>query len=65
MADAGRLVGAVTEETKTPPPPDPKFVQVGLGVMMGALCVATARSVTMAKRIANALNFYKPNDRGY
>jgi hypothetical protein len=58
----------MSEETKDPKPiliREPKFVQVGLGIMLGAFCVATARSVTMAKRIVNALNAYNPNDRGY
>lgn len=51
--------------TQSSPPAPLKFVQIGTGIMLGALCVATARSVTMARRIVNALNRYIPNERGY
>lgn len=41
-----------------------KFVNVGASVMQGAESIATCRSVNMAKRIAAALNWYKPGRRG-
>ncbi len=41
-----------------------RFVAVKLAVMRGADRVAVAVSHTMAKRIANALNAHKPNQRG-
>lgn len=40
------------------------FVSIGLGIMHGKKWVAKATSVTMARRIANALNSYTPNDKG-
>lgn len=36
----------------------------GCAVMYGLECVGVARSHTMAKRIANALNAYQPNREG-
>lgn len=42
----------------------PQFVNVGASVMRGAETIATCRSVTMAKRIAAALNWYRPGPRG-
>lgn len=47
-------------------PPGPKFVAVhhSKTVMRAAQFIATACSHTMALRIANALNRYKPNERG-
>jgi hypothetical protein len=41
-----------------------RFVNVGATVMQGSESVASCRSVTMAKRIAAALNWYKPGRRG-
>jgi hypothetical protein len=41
------------------------FVAVKSAVMRGAVHIAQACSFTMARRIANALNQYEPNDRGY
>lgn len=41
------------------------FVAIRCNVMRGGERVATAASNTMAKRIANALNNYTPNRRGY
>jgi hypothetical protein len=40
------------------------FVGVGTSVMAGDEWVASAASGTMAARIANALNWYKPGKRG-
>jgi hypothetical protein len=42
-----------------------KFVAVGSAVMRGAERIAQAVSATMAHRIANALNRYKPGRKGY
>lgn len=47
---------------ETPPPP--RFVNIGPSVMQGAEAICLARSNTMAKRIAAALNWYKPGRRG-
>lgn len=49
-----------------PPLPlfDAQFVHVGCVIMRGAESIARARSKTMAKRIANALNSYTPNREG-
>lgn len=49
-----------------PPPvsPSPAFIAVGLDVLRSGVPVAKAGSVTMARRIANALNFYAPNKKG-
>jgi hypothetical protein len=41
------------------------FVGVGREVMNGGEWVAAAGSATMAARIANALNWYKPGKRGH
>ena len=45
-------------------PPPPRFANIGTGVMQGKEFIATASSHNMAKRIANALNWYKPGKRG-
>jgi hypothetical protein len=45
--------------------PTPKFVAVHKAIMRGAEFIATAVSHTMALRIANALNSYKPNQKGF
>ena len=45
-------------------PPRPLFLHDGLTVLRHGSVVATTISVTMAKRIANALNLYNPNERG-
>lgn len=45
-------------------PPEKRFVAVKSAVMQGSEHIATAKSKTMAKRIANALNKHKPNDEG-
>lgn len=42
-----------------------QFVAVRKAVMRGPICEATASSHNMAKRIANALNRYRPGKRGY
>jgi len=42
----------------------PKFVAVAQTVYLRQERVALAVSRTMALRIANALNWYKPNSRG-
>ena len=41
------------------------FTALGTSVMLAEENVCTARSLTMARRIANALNSYKPGDRGF
>jgi hypothetical protein len=41
-----------------------RFVNVGCNVMQGGVCVATAVSKTLAKRIAHALNIVKPTKEG-
>lgn len=46
------------------PKEQPKFVAVKEAVMRGQEHIATARSKTFAKRIANALNKHVPNDEG-
>ena len=43
----------------------PIFVYVQRVVMRGAEHICTACSVTMARRIANALNKYITNQKGY
>jgi hypothetical protein len=40
------------------------FVAVRRAVMRASQCEATARSATMAQRIANALNKFQPGERG-
>jgi hypothetical protein len=58
----------MNRETPAPVPQpgtaEPKFVAIGTGIMMGAVCVATAASRNMALRIARALNLYKTDRRG-
>jgi len=44
---------------------EPKFSAVGNDIFQGEGVIAQARSVTMAKRIANALNEYVPGWRKY
>jgi hypothetical protein len=41
------------------------FVATGSNVVRGSLPVCAARTPNMALRIANALNAYTPNDRGF
>jgi hypothetical protein len=43
---------------------DAAFVAIKQSVMNGSQCVATARSSTLAKRIANALNAYQASRKG-
>ena len=45
-------------------PPFPPFRNRGNEVELRGDVVATAKSSTYAKRIANALNLYHPNERG-
>lgn len=45
-------------------PPPVRFASVGATVMYGTAAVCTARSNSMAKRIAAALNWYQPGKRG-
>lgn len=42
-----------------------EFVAIGRAVMQGSKHVATARSHTFARRIAEALNRHTPSRRGY
>jgi hypothetical protein len=56
-------------DTRIPPPPPDRprpteFAAVKLRVVLGSETVATARSVNMARRIANALNAYQTNSGG-
>jgi len=46
-------------------PPPPRFAAAGASVMLGHEQIATTRGNNMAKRIANALNWYKPGRRGH
>ena len=53
-------------------PPAPQFVAIhskespGMAnVMRAGVCVAVATSYTMGRRIAHALNWYKPGSRGH
>ena len=48
-----------------PAPDVSQFANEGCAVKLGSAEVATARSATMATRIARALNVYKPGPRGY
>jgi hypothetical protein len=48
-----------------PSPDSLQFVAVRKGIKQGPHYVAMAKSSTMARRIANALNQYKPNAKGY
>ena len=43
----------------------PPFTAARRAVMRGSACVATAVSHNFARRIANALNAYKPGSRGF
>jgi hypothetical protein len=45
-------------------PPRPLFIASQYSVTRLGTVVATTSSRTMAQRIANALNFYNPNERG-
>jgi hypothetical protein len=47
------------------PKPQPKFVAVKDFVYRGSQLIARVVSHTMARRIANALNIYKPKEKGY
>lgn len=51
-------------DEKTKPEQETKFVAIKEAIMRGAEHIATARSTTFAKRIANALNKYIPDKRG-
>lgn len=42
-----------------------QFVAIRTAIMRGAEHIATTQSHNMAKRIANALNAYRPNAKGY
>ena len=52
-----------------PLPPDlaalPLFSVEGYDIQLGSEQIAIAKSKTLAKRIANALNQYSPNERGF
>jgi hypothetical protein len=43
----------------------PLFSAEGYDVQYGSQQIAIAKSKTLAKRIANALNAYSPNERGF
>ncbi len=52
----------------TPKAPTPRpfmFIAIRRAVMRGSEMVATAKSHTFARRIANALNAYTPTRKGY
>ncbi len=57
----GRVCPACDRPAQTPP----RFVAIEKNVMRGSDNWAVARSRTFAKRIANALNHYNPNEKGY
>ena len=61
--DALRVANLWPSPSMCPPPP--RFAAVGASVMLGAEQIATTRGNNMAKRIANALNWYKPGRRGH
>lgn len=42
-----------------------EFIAVRRAVMRLSECIASARSHTMARRIAEALNRYRPGPKGY
>ena len=46
-------------------PPRPLFVAEGKTVMRRGEVVASCSSRTLAARVANALNLYNPNERGF
>jgi hypothetical protein len=46
-------------------PPRAIYSAEDFDVLLGAHRVAVAQSRTLAKRIANALNAYSPNERGF
>jgi hypothetical protein len=52
------------EEENLEPTDTKEFVAVGTGIMYGDQCVGWARSNTMARRIAKALNEHLPNRKG-
>lgn len=56
--------GEIAELTDHIVPLQVPFVAIGPAVMQGQERAATARSKTMAKRIANALNKHTPNREG-
>ena len=43
----------------------PKFAAIGMLVFRGSQLICRVVSHTMARRIANALNACKPNEKGY
>jgi hypothetical protein len=52
------------EEEELEPTDTKEFVAVGTGIMYGNQCVGWARSNTMARRIARALNEHLPDRKG-
>lgn len=48
-----------------PQKPKPIFVAVNTAVFRGSQLICRVVSHTMARRIANALNSYKANAKGY
>jgi len=55
----------MTSESLTEQPRKPLlFVAIGQTIMRGAEHIATAKSGTMAQRIARALNNHKPDRKG-
>ena len=48
-----------------PQKPQPIFVAVKTMVYRGSQLICRAASHTLARRIANALNQYKPGQKGY
>ncbi len=61
----GYYSGRVCPACDRPGPTVPRFVAIGTHVMQGSTQRAVASSRTFAKRIANALNHYNPNEKGY
>lgn len=59
------LVAAIAAGNLADIPPRPIFIANGREVSRLGSLVATAASRTMAARIANALNLYNPNERGF
>ena len=58
--ELSRLERSIKHAQASPTP----FIAVGRAVMLGAFCVGKMKSNNYAIRTANALNAYKPNERG-
>jgi hypothetical protein len=59
------LNAAISADLVPDLPPRPQFLASQYSVVRSGSVVATTTSKTMALRIANALNLYNPNERGF